>query len=86
VARPLGERSAATERALGTYLHGPFENGSVRAAFVDGVFEFAGRSRPPVADASVSPYEAAANLVDEHLPVEELLGDADGPDAGRTDR
>jgi adenosylcobyric acid synthase len=78
VARPLGERSAATERVLGTYLHGLFENGSVRAAFVDGVFEFAGRSRPPDGEAAPSPYDAAARLVDDHLPVGCLLGRPSG--------
>jgi len=44
-ARPLGP-SAATGGALGTYLHGLFENGAVRDAFVSTVFEMADESRP----------------------------------------
>jgi adenosylcobyric acid synthase len=48
VARPLGPESAATDRALGTYLHGLFENEGVRAAFVDRAFAAAGKSRPAV--------------------------------------
>jgi len=42
-ARPLGPESAATGRALGTYLHGLFENGAVRDAFVSTVFVDGGR-------------------------------------------
>ncbi|MDZ5811159.1 cobyric acid synthase [Halorubrum sp. AD140] len=48
VARPLGPESAATDRALGTYLHGLFENENVREAFVERVFAAAGRPRPAV--------------------------------------
>jgi len=46
VERPLGPESVATERVLGTYLHGLFENASVREAFVEAVFNAAGTSRP----------------------------------------
>ncbi|WP_128905335.1 cobyric acid synthase [Halorubrum amylolyticum] len=70
-ARPLGPESAATDRALGTYLHGLFENGAVRDAFVATVFEAAGRSRPVVGESnparSGSPYDRAADLVAEHV-------------------
>ncbi|WP_123620171.1 cobyric acid synthase [Halorubrum sp. CSM-61] len=70
-ARPLGPESAATDRVLGTYLHGLFENEGVREAFVDRVFEAAGTSRPaveePNAARSGSPYDRAADLVAEHV-------------------
>ncbi|WP_280588419.1 cobyric acid synthase [Halorubrum sp. Boch-26] len=87
VARPLGPESAATDRALGTYLHGLFENEGVRAAFVDRVFEAAGKSRPAGgaggsdADAAGkadgrSPYDRAADLVADNVDLSALgLGD-----------
>jgi adenosylcobyric acid synthase len=65
VARPLGPASAATEDTVGTYLHGLFENRNVREAFVDGVFERAGRERPPDRGERGDPYDAAAALVAE---------------------
>jgi len=69
---------AATERVLGTYLHGLFENDAVRAAFLDAVFEAAG-NRPPERTASEgvatdptsrpdAGCDAAADLVERHLP------------------
>jgi adenosylcobyric acid synthase len=64
VERPLGEGSAATDRVLGTYLHGLFENANVRDAFVDGVFRRAGKRRPRPGDEEGSPYAKAAALVD----------------------
>ncbi|HET7324749.1 MAG TPA: cobyric acid synthase, partial [Halococcus sp.] len=60
--QPLGDQSAASQSVLGTYLHGIFENQSVRAAFLDSVCEAAGTHRLPAA-ASNSPYTAAAALV-----------------------
>ncbi len=54
---------AATDRILGTYLHGLFENDWVRAAFVDSVFAAAGRERPSGATETASPYDRAAALV-----------------------
>jgi adenosylcobyric acid synthase len=67
VTRPLGPGSAATDRVLGTYLHGLFENGQARRAFVDAVYDAAGKRRP-VADAEPpSPFDAAADLVTTHL-------------------
>jgi adenosylcobyric acid synthase len=63
VARPLEDRSAATESVLGTYLHGLFENETVRTAFCDAVFRSAGRDRPESPESSPSPYADAAALV-----------------------
>jgi len=80
VARPLGPESAATDRALGTYLHGLFENAGVREAFVERVFAAAGKSRPvpgPGGDedgggetpgaGERSPYDRAADLVADNV-------------------
>jgi len=75
VPRPLGPESAATDRALGTYLHGLFENEAVRDAFAATVFEAAGASRPTepsrsdesAPDDGRSPYDRAADLVAEHV-------------------
>jgi adenosylcobyric acid synthase len=75
VARPLGPESAATDRALGTYLHGLFENDTVREAFVSTVFAAADvprstrRSRPAedAGNDGRSPYDRAADLVAEHV-------------------
>lgn len=44
--RPFDGMGAATDRVLGTYVHGLFENETVRNAFLDGVFEHAGIERP----------------------------------------
>jgi len=81
--RPLGPESAATDRALGTYLHGLFENQGVRAAFVDRVFEAAGKSRPAVGSGGGdddetgeadgrSPSDRAADLVDDNVDLATL--------------
>ncbi|GGM61420.1 cobyric acid synthase [Halarchaeum rubridurum] len=65
VTHPLGPRSVATSDALGTYLHGVFENATVRDAFVDGLYERAGVPRPsPPADRD-SPADRAAALVSD---------------------
>lgn len=64
VERPLGGGSAATDRVLGTYLHGLFENATVRDTFVDSVFRRAGKRRPRPEGKKHSPYERAATLVD----------------------
>ena len=83
IARPIGPESAATDRVLGTYLHGLFENAAVRDAFVTTVFDAAGRLRPAVADSdssdfaatsdtSDSPYDRAANLVADAIDLEPL--------------
>ncbi|AZQ13536.1 cobyric acid synthase [Halorubrum sp. PV6] len=75
VARPLGPESAATDRVLGTYLHGLFEDEAVREAFLTTVFEAAGRprlTRRSESDASASgdrrsPYDRAADLFAENV-------------------
>ncbi len=67
VARPLGEGSAATDRVLGTYLHGLFENASTRTAFVEAVYRSAGKRRPDAGAEPRSPFGAAADLVVGHL-------------------
>jgi adenosylcobyric acid synthase len=74
VTRPLGEGSAATDRVLGTYLHGLFENETVRSAFVARTFESAGTDRPERSgkERSESPYDAAAALVREHVDLSAL--------------
>ena len=63
VTRPLGEASVATDAVLGTYLHGLFENRTVREAFLDAAFRSAGVDRPPAADGERTPYDDAAALV-----------------------
>ncbi len=72
LANPVGPTSAATERVLGTYLHGLFENEHAREAFVDAVYEHAGRERPNAASDRQSPYDAAAALVREHVDLAAL--------------
>lgn len=78
VASPLGPESAATDRALGTYLHGLFENEGVRTAFVERVFAAAGKSRPAAGSGDGdgdavgvtddrSPYDRAADLVADNV-------------------
>jgi adenosylcobyric acid synthase len=78
LSRPLGGASAATDRVLGTYLHGLFENRNVREAFLDAVFRSAGRERPVTevgGTATGSPYDRAASLVAD-LELAPLLGAA----------
>ncbi|MFC4451715.1 cobyric acid synthase [Halorussus aquaticus] len=72
VARPLGEGSAATEETLGTYLHGLFENETVRSAFVARVFESAGKTPPEREETDESPYDAAAALLRDHVDLSAL--------------
>lgn len=84
VARPFPgvPDGAATDRVLGTYLHGLFENALARDAFLDTVFGNAGLERRSRAgdeegagdeqgagddDATESPYDRAADLVSEHV-------------------
>ncbi|MFB6112492.1 MAG: cobyric acid synthase [Halodesulfurarchaeum sp.] len=69
--RPLGPQSVGTDSILGTYLHGLFENRSVRRAFVETVYRRAGRPEPyrndglgPAAERGVEEaIDAAAALV-----------------------
>ena len=74
VEHPLEATSARRGEILGTYLHGLFENPAVREAFIDGLFERAGRSRPAPSEHPESPYERAAALLETHLD----LGRVDG--------
>jgi adenosylcobyric acid synthase len=72
-ARPFEGEGAATDRVLGTYLHGLFENRSAREAFLDNVFRAAGRDRPAGGgERDESPYDRAAALVDEYVDVATL--------------
>ncbi len=75
--RPFPGGGAATDRVLGTYLHGLFENDAVRQAFVSNVAAVAGREKSPskdtiLEDARSSPYDRAANLLREHVDVDSL--------------
>ena len=72
VARPLGPDSAAVGDTLGTYLHGLFENGGVRDAFLQRVFDRAGVDRSEPTDADRDSYDAAAALVGEHVDLDPL--------------
>ncbi|MDB2259370.1 cobyric acid synthase [Halorubrum ezzemoulense] len=79
---PLGAEGVATDRVLGTYLHGLFETPAVRDAFVETVFASAGRTRPDATTADRSPYERAADLVADHVDLaaaglDELFGSAE---------
>jgi len=71
---PEAQSGAATDRVLGTYLHGLFENRVAREAFVDSVYEHARRERP--SEDSVNraddPLDRAADLVEEHVDLEPL--------------
>lgn len=67
VQRPLGGESAATDRVLGTYLHGLFENENARSAFVNTLFECAGLDRPETDADGRSPYDRAAGLVADNI-------------------
>ena len=72
VQRPLGGDSVATDRVLGTYLHGLFENDTARSAFVDALFEHAGLDRPEADTDERSPYDRAADLVAENVDLSPL--------------
>ncbi|WP_433631847.1 cobyric acid synthase [Halomicrococcus sp. NG-SE-24] len=72
VERPVGGESAATDRILGTYLHGLFENENARTAFLDAVFRTTDRTRPGVDASRRSPYDRAADLLADSVPVSDL--------------
>ena len=69
VERPIGPESAATGQVVGTYLHGLFENETVRTAFVESIFDAAGKSQPPrkLTGSYRSSYDRAADLIEEHV-------------------
>ncbi|WP_049997352.1 cobyric acid synthase, partial [Halococcus sediminicola] len=61
--RPLGNRSAATESVLGTYLHGLFENESICTAFLDSISQTTDEGCSSLlGGTSNSPYTEAAEL------------------------
>ena len=68
----IGAHGVSTERVLGTYLHGLFENDDVRTAFVETVFDAAEKSRPGRVTQDDSPYDRAARLVSKHVDTETL--------------
>ena len=70
VASPVGETSAATDRVLGTYLHGLFENPNARVPFLETVFRAAGTERPGAGSTGSAPADRAADLVAEHVDLE----------------
>ncbi|RKD97230.1 cobyric acid synthase [Halopiger aswanensis] len=80
VARPLEDASAARGQVFGTYLHGLFDNVTVRTAFLEAVAESAGVDRPSGASgdrstresAAETPYDRAAALVRDHVDLEAL--------------
>jgi len=72
---PAADAGAATDRVLGTYLHGLFENRTVREAFVEHVFASAGVERPAASSDHRSPYDAAARLVAENVELVGLVPD-----------
>ena len=74
VSRPLGPGSAARGPIAGTYLHGLFENEPALEGFVDATYRAAGRERPAVEEERGNPYDAAAELLREHVDLEPLLG------------
>ncbi|WP_332898174.1 cobyric acid synthase [Haladaptatus sp. CMSO5] len=74
VARPLGPESAATGSILGTYLHGLFENESLRRVFVEAVFSAAGKQVPNALGTTDDPADRAARLVMENLDSDVIAG------------
>jgi len=70
--RPFDGSGAATDRVLGTYLHGLFENEAPRRAFCETVFATAGLAVPPAAEREADPADAAAALLREHVDLAPL--------------
>jgi adenosylcobyric acid synthase len=75
--RPFDDDGAATDRVLGTYMHGLFENRTARESFLDSVFAFAGIERGDEVGSSGanergSPYTRAATLLREHVDLAPL--------------
>ena len=67
VSHPIGPDSSAVGDTLGTYLHGLFENPEAREAFVDRVYSAVGKNRPELTVDRSNPYDAAADLLQEHV-------------------
>ncbi|MFB1065065.1 cobyric acid synthase [Natrinema sp. H-ect4] len=78
VSRPLGDSSAARGRVLGTYLHGLFDNASVRTAFLDTIAASAGVDRDATdspgagEEPGETPADRAARLVRDHVELAAL--------------
>ena len=72
VATPIGDTSAATDRVLGTYLHGLFENRNARDAFVDTVFEMSATPCLEGRSTTNSPYSRAADLVEDAVDLDAI--------------
>ncbi|ELZ98174.1 cobyric acid synthase [Haloferax mucosum ATCC BAA-1512] len=74
---PVSGDGAAVGRVAGTYIHDLFANGSPRSAFLDAVYDSAGRQRPQTTqtetETDTDPYERAAALVGDNLDVVALL-------------
>lgn len=69
---PLEAQSGATRSVLGTYLHGVFENESVRDAFLTPLFRRIGATEVQSTRQSPDPYASAADLVSD-IPLGELF-------------
>jgi adenosylcobyric acid synthase len=74
VKNPLGQGSAATDRVLGTYLHGLFENELPRKKFVENLFSLAGKEMPEGRGRTGRFYEGVADLVEANTDLTWLLG------------
>lgn len=73
VSRPLGQNSCATDRILGTYMHGIFENDAVRDSFIANIYDSSEKDRPSLSGENLeSGHERAANLVTEHVDLKEV--------------
>jgi adenosylcobyric acid synthase len=62
---PTAALGAARGRVVGTYLHGLFENHSVRDRFLDSLFEARDQTRPGAERSASTPYDRAADLIAE---------------------
>lgn len=74
VKHPLGKESAATDRVLGTYIHGLFENETPRKKFVDNLFSHSGKEKPEETARTEMFYGEVADLVENNLDLEWLYG------------
>jgi adenosylcobyric acid synthase len=73
---PTAALGATHGRVVGTYLHGLFENRSVRDRFLDSLFEARGEERPVSGTRAIDPCDRAADLVAE-ADVDAVLDAAD---------
>ena len=82
VETPFGRNGTSTaalgarrDDVVGCYLHGLFENETVRDGFINTVFDTAGRRRPDTSRSAVSPYDRAAALLADHCSLDWLSSD-----------